>query len=135
MIQRIQTVLLFLAAILNVCFIFTPLYDRALEDPTAWISSGLFSALLLSSAVSLFSIFLYKNRPFQVRWVRRGMIFQVLGIGFATGIIFTLGGFGSFLLDEIISLALIVLVLILQYGAVHFISKDDKLVKSMDRIR
>lgn len=135
MIQRIQTVLLFLAAILNVCFIFTPLYDRALEDPTAWISSGLFSALLLSAAVSLFSIFLYKNRPFQIRWIRRGMIFQVLGIGFATGIIFTLGGFGSFLLDEAISLVLIIIVLLLQYAAVHFISKDDKLVKSMDRIR
>ena len=135
MIQRIQTLLLLLATILNVCFIFTPLFDRALEDPTAWISSGLFSALLLSAAVSLFSIFLYKNRSFQVRWVRRGMIFQVLGIGFATGIIFTLGGFGSFLWDEIISLGLIVLVLILQYAAIHFIIKDEKLVKSMDRLR
>lgn len=135
MIQRIQTIILLLAAILNGCFIFMPLFHRALEDPTAWISSGLFSALLLSSAVSLFSIFLYKNRPFQIRWVRRGMIFQVLGIGFGTGIVFTLGGFGAFLWDEIVSLALIVLVLVLQYIAIHFITKDENLVKSMDRLR
>lgn len=124
-----------MAAILNCCFIFTPLFERALEDPTGWISSGLIAALLLSAIVSLFSIFLYRNRATQIHWVRRGLVFQVLGIGFAVGIISTLGGFGLFLWDEILSLALIVLVGVLQYFAMRFIRRDENLVRSMDRLR
>lgn len=135
MIQRIQTLLLILAVALNIGFIFTPLQAHAFADPTAWISSGLLAGLLIASVISLYSIFLFKDRKKQVLWVTRAMIFQIIAIGFAAGIMFTLGGIGNYLWDEGLSLLLIILALVLQYLAVHYIKKDENLVKSMDRIR
>ena len=135
MIQRIQTLLLILAVGLNIGFVFTPLQAHAFADPTEWISSGLVASLLLSTLVSIYSIFLFKKRMNQIRWIFRGMIFQIIAIGFAAAVMFTLGGIGNYLWDEGLSLALIVLALIAQYLAVHYIKKDEKLVRSMDRIR
>ncbi len=135
MIQRIQTVLLILAIGLNIAFVFTPMFYQVMADPSAWISSGLISALLLATLFSLVSIFLYKNRLNQARWVKRSMMLQIIAIGIGVAVLFTLGGFGKYLWDETISLGLIVIALVLEYGAFHYIHKDDKLVRSMDRIR
>lgn len=135
MIQRIQTLLLILAVALNVVFVFTPLQSQAMADPTGWISSGLLAGLLLSTLVTIFSIFLYKKRVSQMKWIVRAMIFQIIAIGFAAAVLVTLGGFGRYLWEEVISFALIVLALIVQYVAVHFIKRDENLVRSMDRIR
>jgi len=134
-IQRIQTLLLIIAVGLNIGFVFTPLQAHAFADPTEWISSGLIAGLLLSTLVTIYSIFLYKNRPNQIRWVTRGMIFQIIAIGFAAAIMFTLGGIGNYLWDEGISLGMIVLALIAQYISVYYIRRDENLVRSMDRIR
>lgn len=63
------------------------------------------------------------------------MMLQIIAIGIGVAVLFTLGGFGKYLWDEAISLGLIVIALVLQYGAFHYINKDEKLVRSMDRIR
>lgn len=135
MIQRIQTLLLILAIGLNIAFIFTPMFVQVKADPSTWISSGVMSALLLSTLISLISVFLYKNRKRQVRWVKRSMFLQIIAVGLGIAIFFSLGGFGRYLWDEAISLGLIIIALVLQYGAFYYINKDEKLVKSMDRIR
>jgi len=134
-IQRIQSLYLIMAIVVNGLFFFTPLFYRALADPAAWISSGLFSALFLSAAVSLYSLFRFRNRPLQIRWIHRAMIFQVLGVGFGSGVLFTLGSLGRYEWRGILSLGLLLLVWIMQVLAVRAIDRDEKLVKSMDRIR
>ncbi len=135
MIQRIQTLFLFLVLPVNIGFVFTPMFSHAMLDPSGWLSNGLMAALLFSMALSLYSIFLFRNRQNQMRWVKRAMLFQLIAIGMVIGIFFTVGRIGLNLYQEALSLALLVGGLIFQYLALHFINKDEHLVKSMDRIR
>lgn len=134
-IQRIQTVLLFLAFILNGSVFFNVLYSHAMADPQNWIGISFAIILTIAALGSLGAIFLYKNRQNHLRWVTRLLIPQVITIGFAFGIYISLGGFGIFLLDETIGLGLLVLALISQLYARKKIKDDIELVKSMDRIR
>lgn len=84
---------------------------------------------------AIVAIFLYKNRVLQLKVVKFATYIQIVAFGFATGILFTLGGFGTFLWREGIGLFLIALVLLLLWMAGRGIKKDEELVKSMDRIR
>lgn len=135
MIQRIQTVFLILAAILNLGVFFTPIYSHTLNDPSAWI--GITFAIFLTGAVliSFASIFFYSNRPNQIKWVKAATYFQIAALAIAVGVLFTLGGFGIFLWQEVASIGLMILALILMWASIRYIRKDEELVKSMDRIR
>lgn len=135
MIQRIQTVYLFLAAVLNISVFFTPIYRHAVNDPQAWIGVGFAISLTLSFLIAGASIFLYQNRNLQLRVVKSGTYIQIVAIGFAAGILFSLGGFGTFLWQEVLGSGLIVVALVLYWLAGRAIKKDEELVKSMDRIR
>ncbi|TVQ71016.1 MAG: DUF4293 family protein [Balneolaceae bacterium] len=134
-IQRIQTVFLLLVLPVNIGFAFTPMFSHAMLDPSGWLSNGLIAALLFSMALSVFAVFLFRNRPNQMRWVKRAMFFQLIAIGMNIGIFFTVGRIGMNLLTEVFSVGLLALALVFQYLALHYIDKDEKLVKSMDRIR
>lgn len=68
-------------------------------------------------------------------WVKYAMLLQTLSLAFGVGITFSLGGIGTYLWDEALGDLLMVAALVLQYAALHGIKKDEKLVKSMDRIR
>lgn len=135
MIQRIQTVLLFLAFILNGSLFFNALYSHAMHDPLDWIGIGFAIILTLASLGSLGSIFFYKNRENHLRWVNRLLVIQILALGYGFGIYISLGGFGVFLWDETIGLGLLFLALASQLYARKKIEDDIELVKSMDRIR
>ncbi|MEO1021422.1 MAG: DUF4293 family protein [Bacteroidota bacterium] len=135
MIQRIQTVFLFLAVGTTFAAFFTPIYDRAREDPQVWIGYGFASFLTLAMLVSIAAIFQYKDRKSQVKWVKLGQIGQLIGVGFGLGILFSLGGIGTYLWDEALGLGLVILGLLGQQLAVRSIKKDEELVRSMDRIR
>jgi hypothetical protein len=134
-IQRLQTVFLFLAATINLFVFFTPIYSRAVQDPTGWI--GTLFAIILTGAMilSTLSIFFYKNRIKQLKWVKLATYFQVAALAAASGILFTMGGFGSYLMQEALSVALILVALIALWQAGRYIKKDQELVESMDRIR
>ena len=134
-IQRIQTIFLLLVLPVNIGFAFTPMFSHAMQDPSGWLSNGLIAALLFSMALSLFAVALFRNRVNQMRWVKRAMLFQLIALGMNIGIFFTVGRLGMNLLTEAYSVGLIILGLIFQYMALHFIDKDEKLVRSMDRIR
>lgn len=135
MIQRVQTVFLILAAILNVGVYFTPVYARGMEDPKLWIGLGLAISLFIAIALNIASIFLYNNRKNQIQWVKYAAFVQVIALAFCVGILFSLGGIGTYLWDEAIGAAMVLIGLIFQILAIRFIKKDEDLVRSMDRIR
>jgi hypothetical protein len=135
LIQRPQTVYLLIAALLNIGVFFNSIYSKAMADPAIWIGYGLAISLTLALIISFVSIFLYKNRSTQLRVVKIGTYIQIVALGFAAGVLFSLGGFGIFLWQETIGIALITLALVMYWLAGRGIKKDEELVKSMDRIR
>lgn len=106
-----------------------------MEDPQKWIGIGLSASLLIAMALDIISIGLYQKRKNQISWVKRAMAFQVIGIGFGLGVLFSLGGIGTYLWDEAIGCGLIILALVFQILALRGIKNDEKLVRSIDRIR
>lgn len=135
MIQRIQSIFLFLACLLDGGVFFNALYTHAINDPQRWIGYGFTIVLALAIISSLYCIFLYKNRQSQVRWLSITMGVQLVALGFAVGIYISLGGFGTYLWDETIGLVLLLLALVSQLYARKKVKDDIELVKSMDRIR
>lgn len=135
MIQRIQSVLLFLAFLLNGSVFFNALYSHSMQDPQQWVGISFAIILTLASLGSLGTIFLYKNRENHVKWVSALLLVQLITIGFALGIYISLGGVGTYLWDETIGLGLLILALAAQLYARKKIKDDIELVKSMDRIR
>ena len=135
MIQRIQSVYLGLVLVLNAVFVFTPLFGKILDDPAAWVSSTHIAALGFSAGVSIYSIFLFNNRTKQQLFVKVSSGFQVVALGSAMGVLLSLGGIGSYLWDEALSLGLVLVGIVFQFLALRGIKKDDTLVRSMDRIR
>lgn len=135
MIQRLQTLFLALATLLNLSAYFTPIYEKAMDDPQQWIGLGLAISLMIAMVSNVVSIFLYKNRRNQIVWIKYSALFQVIGFGFRTGVLFSLGGIGTYLWDEALGTGLVFLGLIFQILAIRFVRKDEELVRSMDRIR
>lgn len=124
-----------LAIAFNIAFFFLPLYSHALTDPSGWISTGLTVAIGLSLIITAYSIFLYTDRQNQIRWLKRAMIFQVIALAMCFAVFLTLGSYGMHLWDEAIGVALLFLSLVFQYLSIRYIRSDDRLVRSMDRIR
>lgn len=135
MIQRLQSLYLLLALLLDGLVFFNPVYSHAMDDPQRWIGIGFALVLTAAAVMSAACIFLYKDRLNQVTWVKRSMLVQVIATGWGAGILFSLGGFGTFLWDETLGVGLLVLAFIFQVLALRGIRKDEELVRSMDRIR
>jgi heme exporter protein D len=135
LIQRIQTVYLSLAVLINLSIFFSPIYRHAVNDPSTWIGTGFAGFLTVAMVLSLISIFFYSNRINQIKWVKAASYFQIASLGIAVAILFTMGGFGKFLWKEVISTGLLFVSLILLWIAGRRIKKDQELVDSMDRIR
>jgi predicted small integral membrane protein len=135
LIQRLQSIFLALSVLTTGGAFFTPIYDRAMEDPQVWIGYGLAISLTIAMILTLVSVFFFKNRSNQMMWVKRAMMIQIISLGFCIGILFSLGGIGLYLWDEALGSGLVFLGFILQMLGLNFINKDEKLVRSMDRIR
>ena len=154
MIQRIQTVYLFLSALFTALLLFLPLAvgvtvpggpvratlwgwtDPASADSLSsgavhWIAGGL-SVLVL--ALALVTIFGFRNRPLQKKLcvVQVGLLLVVCGL-----LGWCLGSFAAPLSAWSLSAASVfpVVSLILTLLAMRGISKDERLVRSLDRIR
>jgi len=134
-IQRIQSVFLFFAFILDGSIFFNALYKHAVNDPQQWIGIIFAVLLTLAALASLGSIFLYKNRTKQIAWVKRTIMIQIAALGCGVGIFISLGGFGPFLWDEAIGIMMLLLAFSAQLYAKKKIQDDLELVESMDRIR
>lgn len=106
-----------------------------MNDPQAWIGIGFALVLTLAALGPLTCIFLYQDREKQVRWVSGSLVLQVIALGYGIGILISLGGFGTYLWDETLGVAMLLLALGSQLYGRKKIKDDIELVKSMDRIR
>ena len=127
MIQRVQSLFLFFSAIINLVILFyAPIFT---EEKIRMIDLQYPSLLLLlSTLLALFAIFQFKNRLRQLMIVNLSRL--SIAISFFLLIIFKEEEnqlyYGSFLL---------ILPYIILLISSYFIKKDEKLVRSADRIR
>ena len=149
MIQRIQSVYLLIATVLGVLSMSFPIghfytdstvcemgtlaitYPSGVLDYAPW---PLFLLLQIAVVLSLVAIFLYKKRMIQIRVTKFGM-FVLVGyyILLSSYIWGTFSSLGKFVPSWMIYLPFIAIVL--NYLAIRAIGKDEKLVRSYDRLR
>lgn len=149
MIQRIQSIFLLLATAALGGQFALPYVQVPAEDPARSLPAladgalnpldnpGLLGLTALAAVISFVAIFLFKNRSLQARlsMVAAGIAVMLLVLaGFTTKTTLDqtpLGGHAQLAAG----LALPVLALALNYLAARAIRKDEKLVRSMDRLR
>ena len=137
MIQRIQSIWLFLAA---VCVFLTLKFSTYVGTNKDLIPSSFLNGIatlplifvtLAIGILTLITIFLYKNRKLQLR-------LTILAVLLETGLIFlyyeeiqTFIGKGTFSITAILHVAVIVFLILAARG----ISSDNKLIKDSNRLR
>ena len=140
MIQRLQTVWLLLAAAAAFCSLQFSFYSGTMivENQSKRVeltAQGNLLLLILSAGVgiaSLISIFLYKNRKTQLRIVFVTLLVSILNL-----VLFFMQtkkfvpGEGNYSLTAIFAIIVPVFLILATRG----IKKDEKLVKSLDRLR
>lgn len=161
MIQRIQTVLLAVAAALNVGALFVPLWqfdngngreviqglsiNAQLQDAGAQRLSflevplhiGFLAMVAISSLIVLITIFQYNDRPKQIKWGLAALV--LVAVEIVLLVLLTQGG--PYLLSTGEAFAakwgmlFPVLAMGLIWWAIRRIRADEKLVRSVDRIR
>lgn len=88
----------------------------------------------LGGLVALVSIFLFKNRGLQMRLALLTIVLSIL-LFVVAGLLVMTEQQGTAEYEESFGVALPILALIFGILANRFIQKDDKLVRSMDRLR
>ncbi|MFT4533882.1 MAG: hypothetical protein ACJA1A_000074 [Saprospiraceae bacterium] len=145
MIQRIQSIFLLLASI---TFFLQFVFNFATSDKTSpgFLSDKLYNVLdnpvllgltILGGAIALFSIFLFRNRPLQLRLSYLVIVICILLPIVAFLLIYNepTGLSKGVEINDGLAIYLPVIGLITTIFATRFINKDNKLVKSMDRLR
>ena len=136
MIQRIQTVYLFFAAVAAIAFLFIPFGTIEFAGSTTLLKGNMnpvFDIIVgVIITLSIVAIFLYKNRKTQALIVLLNMLIAIGFIGFEA--------YGAYTHQKdnfhfSIGFILPLFVLIFNFLAYKGIKSDDKLVKSMDRLR
>lgn len=152
MIQRIQSLWLFLAAVALIAVLFLPvgkfvmphgLYEctafkmtQAGDVPTLNVPVSLIGSFsIVAGFISFLAIFLFKKRSRQIRVTWIAFILKaILALGLFSMFIYfkymmnSWVGYGSAVLMPLLGL-------ILDFLAIKAIKKDDALIKSLDRIR
>jgi len=144
MLQRIQTLYLFISAILSSIVIYmVPLWkshegmeifetDVLLSDDWRLVSIAI--AFILSGFLSLLSIFMFKNRSRQIGLNRFNIVINFYLLGIIVYYLLTLPG-ESQISEKGIGVFIPIMVIVLLALANKSIIKDEKLVKSVDRLR
>ncbi len=136
MLQRIQTIWLLLASVCAFLTLKLPFYSGTNAKAIAsYPLNGAETILLLSITIalgllSLFTLFLFKNRVLQLRLCILGIIIEaiLLFLYFKQVQTFTVG---TYSLTALLHGFIIVFLLL----AARAINKDEKMVKSSDRLR
>ena len=137
MLQRIQTLYLFLVIITSgvLPFVF-PLWNLNDGKPFYFMASMAFTTLLgLSTTLSLFSIFSFKNRQNQFVMGRVNMILNLILLGLFVYRSLNLSGEAVLVSEKGIGMFLPIVSIVLLVLANKAIKKDEDLVKSVDRLR
>jgi hypothetical protein len=135
MIQRIQTLLLFFSSLVIIIIVYSdnfPIYQKEVDLYFLTDHEFLYARLCLvfSAALSVLAIFQFKNRKRQL--LLSGFARFLITISFAL-IVFLYGNVGE--RDFSLGTLLLIIPFIFLVVANFFIKKDEKLVKSADRIR
>jgi hypothetical protein len=147
MIQRIQTVYLFISALLIGLLFLLPFAEIAkdgaiytfnfkgiLLDGTVKQGGLVISVLLaIIMASHVFAVFSFKNRPQQVKIILF-TILMLLGL-LGLFIFFTTFSFSGAQISFKTGVVLPLVAIILDYLAIRGIKKDEALIRSIDRIR
>lgn len=147
MIQRIQTLYLFVSALLIGLLFFLPFAEIAKEGAIytfnfrgilmggAVKQSGMAISVLIVIIMALhgFAISSFKNRKRQ-KMVTIFTILMMLGL-FGMFIFFTYFSFSGAKISFEISIVLPLVAIIIDYLAIRAIDKDEALIRSIDRIR
>ena len=131
MIQRVQSLFLFFAALLNmIIHYYAPIFINSEETIRMIDLQNYFPSLLLytSTLLALFAIFQFKNRLRQLMIVSFSRL--SIAISFFLFIIFKEDGNKLYYGGSLLIIPYIILLL-----SAYFIKKDEKLVRSADRIR
>jgi hypothetical protein len=131
MIQRIQTVYLFLAACLMLFLVFVP-FSLTSSTFLSGFYAGIFS---LAAIVAIITIYFYKNRKLQIRLCYGMLLIQIL-----VYVLFFIFDRQYLPLAEFFQQIRFTFVFpfiagIFIFLAINGIKKDDKLVRSLDRLR
>ena len=150
MLQRIQTVFLLLASAAMLIATVTPLASfRYNGEPVVFEAMGmylngnmtdstwgLFALGAISAILALITVFLYKNRVFQIRLTLMN-VFVMIGFYAFIGFLMYKMNLGTDLIFEKIRVGLImpVVAIILSWLAIRKIGQDETLVRSLNRLR
>lgn len=130
MIQRIQTLYLFGAAVLSALgAFFLPMY--AIEELTHYSTAnpGTFGGFGLCMALFSGAILLYGNRKLQLLIVRLGMLGALFVLGY---LIYIIRDLGATALWGVVAPSITI---VLAFMASRGIQKDEAKIKSLDRLR
>lgn len=135
MIQRIQTLWLIAAALCGFATLKLPFYVGSIANSSAEEFNAMSHFLLMiltvaASIIALVAIFLFKNRPLQSKITLAGLGISILNIVLYFVFIKRYNS-GAIALSSIFSFGVTAFYLMALMG----IRKDEKLVKSLDRLR
>jgi len=135
MIQRIQSIWLLLAAVLGFTSLKTAFFIGSIANEPATELTGMSSiylmiATIVTATIATVSIFFYKNRATQLKMVLAAITLSILALVlyYMEVAKYRVGGLALWSLVPIIVPVFLILAAIGIY-------KDDKLVKSTDRLR
>jgi peptidoglycan/LPS O-acetylase OafA/YrhL len=141
MIQRVQTIWLLLAAIAGFLITQIPLYlgtfaGDVIKKYTATESLLLFAVAIIGALLALVAIFLYKNRSNQIRLAILGIVVSIALIVLEVSQIDLFQQTPGILKATYYWGALLPVAMVIFFilAAIN-IRKDNKLVKSLDRLR
>jgi FtsH-binding integral membrane protein len=129
MIQRIQTIWIFLA-VLAAVFLFIAGQDVVISDGLPVLDA----ACVILVLVGLLSVFSYKNRKRQILLNNISIIINVLLVGILIYWLLKLSG-GMQIPEKGIEPMFPLIAIVCLFIANIYIKKDERLVKSVDRLR
>ena len=137
MIQRIQTIYLFLTFVVTgVLLFFIPLWTMSDSKEYFFMQSQVYTILLgLSTTLTLLSIVSYKKRQNQFVMGRLNIILNLILLGLFVYRSLNLSGETPAVSEKGIGMFLPVVAIVLLVLANKAIKKDEDLVKSVDRSR
>lgn len=135
MIQRVQSIFLFLAGIVSLVLShFFDLWRIGVEWMQANDYEVIWALFLSSGILSFIVIFLFRNRRRQIIYNSINILINVVLVGLLIYRLFNLPGEG-FASEKGVGVFLPFVTILLLFLANRSIKKDEKLVKSVDRIR
>jgi len=137
MIQRIQTIYLFLAFVVTgILLFFIPLWTMSNDKDFYFMQSEVYTILLgLSTTLSVLSILSYKKRQNQFVIGRLNIILNLILLGLFVYRSLNLSGETPAVSEKGIGMFLPVIAIVFLVLANKAIKKDEDLVKSVDRLR